>query len=83
MLLIILAVLLVLFIPGDDTTLENDTIKDVKSQAQKVIENIVEKVENLIPPNPEVKQPPSGSHLRIFRDGAVCSDSEICSQIGR
>lgn len=37
----------------------------------------------LIPPNPEVPQGPSGSVLHIFKNGAVCSDSDVCSQIGK
>lgn len=37
----------------------------------------------LIPPNPEVLQPPSPSVLHVFSNAAVCSDSDICSRIGR
>lgn len=34
-------------------------------------------------PNPEEELPPSDSKLHIFRKAAVCSDSVICSDIGR
>lgn len=37
----------------------------------------------LIPPNPEVPQPPSPSVLHVFSNAAVCSDSDVCSRIGR
>lgn len=37
----------------------------------------------LTPPNPEVPQPPSSSVLHVFPNAAVCSDSDICSRIGR
>lgn len=37
----------------------------------------------LVPPNPEVKQPPSPSVLRVFNRGAVCTDGPPCSQAGR
>ncbi|XP_062536400.1 scoloptoxin SSD14-like isoform X2 [Armigeres subalbatus] len=50
---------------------------------------IVQKAEssrNLIPPNPQrtdTKVIPSYTPLHIFKQAAVCSDSEICSGIGR
>lgn len=34
-------------------------------------------------PNPEYPLPPSSSILHQFKSGAVCSDSEQCSRIGR
>lgn len=39
--------------------------------------------QNLVPPNPVERQPPSSSKLHFFKEGAVCSDSEICSIVGR
>ncbi|XP_073985422.1 scoloptoxin SSD14-like isoform X3 [Rhodnius prolixus] len=37
----------------------------------------------LVPPNPEVKLPPSPSVLRVFNKGAVCTDGTPCSEVGR
>nr|XP_014094090.1 glutathione hydrolase 1 proenzyme isoform X1 [Bactrocera oleae] len=37
----------------------------------------------LRPPNPETPQPPSFSPLHVYENGAVCSDSDVCSRIGR
>ncbi|XP_037920418.1 glutathione hydrolase 1 proenzyme-like isoform X3 [Hermetia illucens] len=37
----------------------------------------------LIPPNPEVEAPPSRSILYVFQHGAICSDNDICSEIGQ
>ncbi|XP_055681546.1 glutathione hydrolase 1 proenzyme-like isoform X2 [Lutzomyia longipalpis] len=37
----------------------------------------------LHPPNPEVPQPPSPSTQHVFQNAAVCSDSDVCSRIGR
>lgn len=34
-------------------------------------------------PNPEYALPPSRSVLHLFKDGAVCSDAEICSKVGK
>lgn len=34
-------------------------------------------------PDVEYALPPSASILHQFKNGAVCSDSEICSRIGR
>lgn len=34
-------------------------------------------------PNPEIPLAPSPSMLHQFKNGAVCSDSEECSKIGR
>lgn len=34
-------------------------------------------------PNPEIPAPPSASALHQFKNAAVCSDSVICSKIGR
>lgn len=34
-------------------------------------------------PNPEVNQPASSSILHQFKNSAVCSDSRVCSEIGR
>lgn len=39
--------------------------------------------DTLIPPNPELAQPQSPSVLHVFSNAAVCSDSDICSRIGR
>lgn len=36
-----------------------------------------------IVPDPDNPLPPSASKLHVFKNGAVCSDSEICSKIGR
>lgn len=38
---------------------------------------------NKIIPNPEYPLPPSASILHQFKGGAVCSDAEQCSKIGR
>ncbi|XP_055915484.1 glutathione hydrolase 1 proenzyme-like [Eupeodes corollae] len=35
------------------------------------------------PPDIEMPLPPSSSDLHVFQEAAVCSDSEICSRIGR
>ncbi|XP_011189232.2 glutathione hydrolase 1 proenzyme [Zeugodacus cucurbitae] len=37
----------------------------------------------LRPPNPETPQPPSFSPLHVYENAAVCSDSDVCSRIGR
>lgn len=34
-------------------------------------------------PNPEVRPPASASILHQFKNNAVCSDSAVCSKIGR
>lgn len=37
----------------------------------------------LLPPDPENKQPPSWSKLRVFKRGAVCADGAPCAVIGK
>ncbi|XP_038110187.1 uncharacterized protein LOC119767030 isoform X1 [Culex quinquefasciatus] len=42
--------------------------------------------EFLVPPNPQrtdTKPVPSYTQLHIFKQAAVCSDSQVCSQVGR
>uniref|UniRef100_A0A8D8H3P2 (northern house mosquito) hypothetical protein n=1 Tax=Culex pipiens TaxID=7175 RepID=A0A8D8H3P2_CULPI len=42
--------------------------------------------EFLMPPNPQrtdTKPVPSYTQLHIFKQAAVCSDSQVCSQVGR
>lgn len=42
-----------------------------------------EKIPRELIPNPVVPQPPSPSKLHQFKSGAVCTDDEMCSNIGR
>ncbi|XP_043272788.1 scoloptoxin SSD14-like isoform X2 [Venturia canescens] len=37
----------------------------------------------LVPPDPEIPQPPSWSKLRKFKRGAVCTDGAQCAEIGK
>ncbi|GAB0087234.1 hypothetical protein DMENIID0001_015270 [Sergentomyia squamirostris] len=39
--------------------------------------------DGLRPPNPQVPQPPSPSTMHVFQNAAVCSDSDVCSRVGR
>ncbi|XP_054729827.1 glutathione hydrolase 1 proenzyme [Anastrepha obliqua] len=43
----------------------------------------LQNIQALRPPNPETPQPPSFSPLLEYENGAVCSDSDVCSRIGR
>ncbi|XP_036318223.1 glutathione hydrolase 1 proenzyme-like [Rhagoletis pomonella] len=43
----------------------------------------LQNIQALRPPNPETPQPPSFSPLYEYENGAVCSDSDVCSRIGR
>lgn len=47
------------------------------------IRNATDGGPNKIVPNPEYPLPPSASILHQFKTGAVCSDAEQCSKIGR
>lgn len=47
------------------------------------LKNETDSERKVIIPNPEDPLPPSHSFLHQFKNGAVCSDSEQCSQIGR
>lgn len=37
----------------------------------------------LVPPDPQVELPASAARLHVFRQAAVSSDSEVCSEIGK
>ena len=37
----------------------------------------------LIPPDVDSDLPPSSSFLNIYKEAAICSDSNVCSDIGK
>lgn len=51
--------------------LKNDDDESVKEKKPQVI------------PNPEIPLPPSHSVLHTFKNAAVSSDSQVCSDIAR
>ena len=72
------AVLVVLMLGGLYVGMRlNPKLKQKPARFQKANDSL------LIPPNPEVPQPKSASRLHVFPNAAVCTDSDICSRIGR
>lgn len=39
--------------------------------------------QHLVPPDPQIPLPPSAAQMHVFRQAAVLSDSEVCSNIGK
>lgn len=37
----------------------------------------------LVPPDPQIPLPPSAAQMHVFRQAAVLSDSEVCSNVGK